>query len=86
MDKLKNYYLELANRVCEGVTPDHYDKWLIWAKENSLLISPWMFIATITTLDTDKVSRLIFSWHMEHGKRVDDKYHKIKLNKKDNQL
>ena len=45
MDDLKAYYLELASRVCEGITPDHYDRWIKWAKENGLLISPWMFIS-----------------------------------------
>ncbi|ABD63862.1 hypothetical protein [Lactococcus lactis] len=34
MDDLRKYYLELASRVCEGITPDHYDRWLKWAKEN----------------------------------------------------
>lgn len=66
MDDLKAYYLELASRVCEGITPDHYDRWIKWAKENGLLISPWMFISSISSLSAAEVSKRISPWHMEH--------------------
>ncbi|MGO2677864.1 MAG: hypothetical protein ACTH9S_10635 [Lactococcus lactis] len=79
MDDLRKYYLELASRVCEGITPDHYDRWIKWAKENGLLISPWMFISSITSLSVEEVSERISPWHMEHGKRVEDEYEKIKI-------
>lgn len=79
MPELKDYYLELASRVCDGLTPDHYDRRLKWAKENGLLISPWMFISSITSLSVVEVSKRILPWHMEHGNRVEDEYEKIKI-------
>lgn len=79
MNKLKNYYLELAGRVCTGVKPEHYNRWYKWAKEQGMTISPWIFIASLTGLRNDKVSDHIFPWHMAQGKRVDDEYEKIIL-------
>lgn len=79
MDKLRAYYVELAERVCVGVTAEHYDRWHKWAIENHLTISPGMFISSITSLSSDKVSERIFPWHIEHGKRVNDEYKKIKI-------
>lgn len=79
MPELKDYYLGLASRVCDGITPEHYDRWLKWAKENGLLIGPWMFISSITSLSVAEVSKRISLWHMEHGKRVEEEYEKIKI-------
>lgn len=68
----------ILNLLVESVriTPDHYDRWIKWAKENGLLISPWMFISSITSLSVAEVSKRILPWHMEYGKRVEDEYEK----------
>lgn len=84
MDELRDYYLELASRVCDGLTPEHFDRWLKWAEENELLMSPWMFISSITSLSVEEVSKRIFPWHTEPGKRVEDEYEKIKINRRQN--
>ena len=78
-DELKDYYLELASRVCDGITPGHLDEWLKWAKENGILLSPWVFVSSKTGLSVSEVSKRISPWHMEHEKRVEDEYKKIKI-------
>ncbi|MDT2909113.1 hypothetical protein [Lactococcus lactis] len=79
MDEIRKYYLELASRVCEGITPRHLDEWLKWAKANGILLSPWLFISSKTGLSVEEVSERISPWHIEHGKRVNDEYKKIKI-------
>ena len=79
MNEIRKYYLELASRVCDGITPSHLDEWLKRAKANEILLSPWLFISSKTGLSVDEVSKRISPWHMEHGKRVDDEYEKIKI-------
>lgn len=79
MNEIRKYYLELASRVCDGITPWHLDEWIKWAKANGILLSPWLFISSKTGLSVDEVSKRISPWHMEHGKRVDDEYEKIKI-------
>lgn len=79
MNEIRKYYLELASRVCEGITPRHLDEWLKWAKANGILLSPWLFISSKTGLSVEEVSERISPWHIEHGKRVNDEYKKIKI-------
>jgi len=79
MNELRKYYLELASRVREGITPGHLDEWLKWAKANGILLSPLLFISSKTGLSVAEVSERISPWHMEHGKRVEDEYEKIKI-------
>ncbi|WP_288625041.1 hypothetical protein [uncultured Lactococcus sp.] len=79
MDDLRKYYLELASRVCEGITSGHLDEWLKWANANGILLSPWLFISSKTGLSVEEVSERISPWHTEHGKRVEDEYEKIKI-------
>nr|WP_023164640.1 hypothetical protein [Lactococcus lactis] len=74
MDDLRKYYLELASRVCDGITPGHLDEWLKWAKANGILLSPWLFISSKTGLSVAEVSERISPWHMEHGKRVEEEW------------
>lgn len=77
MNEIRKYYLELASRVCDGITSEHLDEWLKWAKANGILLSPWLFISSKTGLSVEEVSERISPWHMEHGKRVEDQYEKI---------
>ena len=79
MNEIRKYYLELASRACDGITTGHLDEWLKWAKANGILLSPWLFISSKTGLDVAEVSNRIFPRHMEHGKRVEEEYEKIKI-------
>ncbi|MGN8065489.1 hypothetical protein ACTCUF_02970 [Lactococcus lactis] len=76
MNEIRKYYLELASRVCDGLTPGHLDEWLKWAKATGILLSSWMFISSKTGLSVAEVSNRIFPWQTEHGKRVEDEYEK----------
>ncbi len=49
------------------------------AKANGILLSPWLFISSKTGLSVAEVSERISPWHMEHGKRVEDEYEKVKI-------
>ena len=79
MNDLRKYYLELASRVCDGITPGHLDEWFKWAKANGILLSPWLFISSKTGLSVAEVSERISPLKMEHGIRVEDEYEKVKI-------
>lgn len=80
-DKMRDVYLSLASRVCEGLTPSHYDKYVSWyfEKPRDFRISPIHFIMAVSGLNREKAIKRIAPWHMEHGQRVDDEYEKIKI-------
>lgn len=76
----RDYFLEQASRVCEGVTEDHYNRWKKWAESNNHPThDPIKFIKDLTKLSRIEISNRIFPWHWENGKRVDDHYEKIKI-------
>lgn len=80
-ERVQEVYLMLASRVCDGVTPEHYDTYRTWyyQKKRDFAISPIRFIAALAKISIDETSKRISPWHMEHGKRVDDEYEKIKI-------
>lgn len=80
----RDYFLERANRVCEGVTANHYERWKKWSEENNQKrLDVVKFISDLTRLSYDDVKTRLFAYHMEtkNGKkvRVDDHYEKIKI-------
>lgn len=79
-DVRRDYFLERASRVCEGVTVEHYNRWKKWSETNHQPThDPIKFIKDLTRLSRTEISKRIFPWHLENGKRVDDHYEKIKI-------
>lgn len=80
-DRMCEFYLTLASKVCEGLTPSHYDTYVSWyyEKPRDFRMSPIHFIMAISGLNREKAIKRIAPWHMENGKRIDDEYEKIKI-------
>lgn len=80
-DELRDYYLELAFQICDGVTSEHYEKYVTWyyQKKRNFRINPIHFISLMTKISCEEVAERLFPWHIEKGNRVEKKYEKIKI-------